>query len=98
MIMECRTWVSIANLPLDDESAWLPLISQLEREHPDLGPVASWDDPTTMVIVLSEHAPDKATAAQRAVMLVSEALHRCELSDRFASIFAVEIIRDPITA
>lgn len=97
MIVEYRTWTSVANVPFDDESIWLPLTRHLEREHSELGPVATWeDDALTIVLVLADDQPDKAAAAQRAADIVSEALRSTGLADRFPSVFRVESASQPI--
>jgi hypothetical protein len=91
MIVEYRTWTSVANVPFSDESVWLPLTRHLEREHSELGPVATWeDDASTIVLILSDDQPDKAAAAQRTADIVSEALRATGLADRFPSVFQVE--------
>ncbi|MDP2712561.1 MAG: hypothetical protein Q8O56_15200 [Solirubrobacteraceae bacterium] len=38
-----RVWTTITNLPFDDEARWAPLISTLEHDRPDLGPVISFE-------------------------------------------------------
>jgi hypothetical protein len=95
MIVEYRTWTSVANVPFSDESLWLPLTRYLEREHSELGPVATWEeDASTIVLVLAEDQPDRAAAAQRAADIVSEALRSTGLADRFPSVFQVEPASD----
>jgi hypothetical protein len=97
MIVEYRTWTSVANVPFDDESIWLPLTRHLEREHSEMGPVATWeDDALTIVLVLADDQPDRAAAAQRAADIVSEALRSTGLADRFPSVFQVEPASDAI--
>ena len=67
MIVEYRTWTSVANVPFSDESIWLPLTRHLEREHSELGPVATWeDDASTIVLLLADDQPEPATAAENA--------------------------------
>ncbi len=91
MIVEYRTWTSVANVPFSDEGIWLPLTRHLEQEHADLGPVATWkDDASTIVLIFSDDQPDRAAAAQRAADIVSEALRSTGLADRFPSVFQVE--------
>jgi hypothetical protein len=94
MSMEYRIWISLANMPFADEPTWLPLIDRLESDHRELGSIASWDDETTMVIVLADDQPDRATAAENAARIVSEALHATLLADRFPSVFQVEPVAD----
>lgn len=84
VIMEYRIWTSVANMPFSDESTWFPLTRHLERVHSDLGPVATWeDDGSTIVLVLADDQPDPASAAASAARVVSDALHATDLADRF---------------
>jgi hypothetical protein len=98
MTMEYRTWTSVADVPFNDESIWLPLIRYLDRKHPELGPIASWDDETTIVFVLANDEPDPATAAENAARVVSEALHDAGLADHFPTVFQVEPATDLVAA
>lgn len=90
MTMEHRVWISIANMPFREEALWLPLIEHLEQEHAELGPIASWDDDLTMVLVLTEHRTDRAAAAELATGVVNDALHAAGLLDRSPTVFRVE--------
>jgi hypothetical protein len=98
MIMEYRTWTSVAGMPFSDEPKWLPLTRHLEREHSELGPIASWDDETTMVFILADDEPDPAAAAENAARIVSEALHATGLADHFPTVFQVEPATDLLPA
>jgi hypothetical protein len=99
MIMEYRTCTAVADVPFSDESKWMSLTRHLEREHPELGPVASWeDDWTTIVLTLANDEPDPATAAENAARIVSEALHAAGLADRFPTVFQVEPATDLVPA
>jgi len=99
MIVEYRTWTSVANLPFSDESTWLPLTRFLEREHSELGPVATWeDDASTIVLILADDQPDPATAAENAARVVSDALHASGLANRFPTVFQVEPTTDTVAA
>jgi hypothetical protein len=98
MIMEYRTWTSVADVPFCDESKWMPLTEHLEREHPELGPVASWGDETTIVLILANDEPDPAAAAKTAAHVVSDALHATGLADRFPTVFQVEPATDLVPA
>ena len=97
MSVEYRTWTSVADLPFEDEASWLPLTDYLEREHDDLGPVATWED-TAIVLILADDQPDTATAAEQAACVVSEALHATGLGDRFPTVFQVESADEPVVA
>jgi hypothetical protein len=94
MIMEYRTWTSVADMPFSDEATWLPLTRQLERAHPELGPVFSWEDDGAMVVILASDEPDPATAAEAATRVVSAGLHASGLADRFPTVFQVEPAAD----
>jgi hypothetical protein len=94
MIMEYRTWTSVADMPFVDEPKWLPLTDYLEHKYSDLGPIASWDDEKTMVLILASDEPDPATAAENAARIISEALHASGLADRFPTVFEVELITE----
>jgi hypothetical protein len=94
MIMEYRTWTSVADMPFSDEATWLPLTRHLEHEHSELGPVFSWEGDGAMVVILASDEPDPATAAEAATRVVSAALHACTLADRFPTVFQVEPAAD----
>lgn len=96
--MEQRVWISIVDVPFEDESQWAPLVERLERSHPEMGPIASWDDEKTIVIVLCSDAPDRASAAERGTAVVSEAPRACRLGDRMPSVFRVEPVEDALAA
>ena len=98
MMMEYRTWTSVADVPYGDESVWLPLMRHLDQKYAEFGPVASWDDETTIVLILANDEPDPATAAENAARVVSEALHAAGLADRFPSVCQVEEATDLIPA
>jgi hypothetical protein len=89
MIVEYRTWTSVADVPFSDESKWLPLTRYLDREYPNLGPVATWKE-KAIVLILADDEPDPATAAEKAARVVSEALHAVGLADRFPMVYEVE--------
>lgn len=97
MMMEYRTWTSVANVPFRDESVWLPLVRYLDKHHGNLGPVASWEE-DAIVLVLADDEPDPATAAENAARVVSEALHAAGLADRFPSVCQVEEATDLVPA
>ena len=90
MMMEYRTWTSVADMPFNDEPKWLPFTDYLEHEYSDLGPVASWEEGNKIVLILANDAPDPATAAENAARIISEALHATGLADRFPTVFEVE--------
>jgi hypothetical protein len=98
MIMEYRVWTSVANVPFSDEAAWLPFMQHLERKHDQLGPVATWeDDGTAIVVVTADDQPDPASAAESAARVVSDALHATGLADRFPTVFQVEPATETVT-
>lgn len=93
MIVEYRTWTSVADVPFSDESKWLPLTRYLDREYADLGPIATWEQ-KAIVLILADDEPDPATAAEKAARVVSEALHATGLADRFPTVYQVEPATD----
>lgn len=97
MIMEYRTSTSVADVPFSDESKWMPLTEHLEREHPELGPVATWEK-DAIVLILANDEPDPATAAENASRIISEALHATGLADRFPTVFEVKPVTDLVPA
>jgi hypothetical protein len=96
--MEHRIWISIPNMPFAREAQWLPLIEHLERTHAALGPVVSWDDETTMVIVLADETADGAAAAELGMSVVREALQAVALAERAPSVFSVQPVFDSLAA
>jgi hypothetical protein len=98
MIMEYRTWTSVADMPFSDEPKWLPLTRHLERAYSELGPIACWDDETTIVFILADDEPDPAAAAENAARIVSEALRATGLADHFPTVFQVEPATDLVAA
>lgn len=96
--MEYRTLTAVAGVPYRDESVWLPLMRYLDKEYAELGPVASWDDETTIVLILADDEPDPATAAEKATRVVSEALHANGLADRFPTVYEVELVTEDAAA
>ena len=99
MTMEYRVWTSVANVPFSDEAAWLPFMRHLEREHNEIGPVATWEgDGSAIVVVTAEDQPDPASAAESAARIVSDALHASGLADRFPTVFQVEPATNTVAA
>ncbi len=85
----------MANLPFGDESMWLPFMRHLESEHDELGPIATWEeDGSAIVVVTADDQPDPAAAAENAARVVSDALHASGLADRFPTVFQVEPVGD----
>jgi hypothetical protein len=96
--VEYRTWISLADMPFRDEDVWLPLTDHLEREYSQFGPIASWDDATTMVLILAHDDPDPAAAAEHATRVVSDSLHATGLGTRFPTVFQIEHATDLVPA
>lgn len=96
--MEHRVWISVPNMPFEREAQWLPLIEHLEQKHDGLGPVASWDDETTMVIVLAAETADGAAAAELAMSVVREALRAVALFERVPSVSRVQPVFGSLAA
>ncbi|MGH2904241.1 MAG: hypothetical protein ACRDK7_11780 [Solirubrobacteraceae bacterium] len=82
----------MADVPFSDEPMWMALSRHLDKNYPEFGPVGSWeDDGTTIVLILANDEPDPATAAENAARIVSDALHATGLAaDRFPTVFQVE--------
>jgi hypothetical protein len=97
MIIEYRTWTSVADVPFSDESKWMLLTRYLELKHPELGPVASWEG-EAIVLILASDEPDPATAAENAARIVSDALHATGLADHFPTVYQVEPATDLVAA
>jgi hypothetical protein len=99
LIVEYRTWTSVADVPLSDEPKWLALSRYLDKNYPELGPVGTWgDDGTSIVFILANDEPDPATAAENAARVVSEALHATGLADRFPTVYEVELVTELVPA
>jgi hypothetical protein len=91
MSMEYRTWVTLANVPLEADDLWLPLMNVLESgPASELGPVISWQAETTAQIVMSLDAESPSAAASRVVGILVEALQQVGLADRFPGAIEVE--------
>jgi hypothetical protein len=97
MIVEYRIWISLADMPFREERKWLPLTEHLEREHPEFGPIASWDDEKTMVLTLAHDEPDRASAAESATRVLSSALRATDLADHLPVVFEVEPATDLVS-
>jgi hypothetical protein len=98
MRVEYRSWIALDNMPFADESLWLPFMRHIERTFTELGPIASWDDDSTMVVVLADDQSDPATAAECATRTVSETLRATNLSDRVPRVLEVEPVDDRLAA
>jgi hypothetical protein len=98
--MEYRIFVQIPGVPLADEASWERLISWLERNHADLGPVISWDDSTTACVTVATDAEDAAAAAEIASGAVSRALHATDLGALYPRAIEVESAdaKEPVAA
>ncbi|MDP2710272.1 MAG: hypothetical protein Q8O56_03550 [Solirubrobacteraceae bacterium] len=59
-----RVWTTITSLPFDDEARWEPVITSLERDHADLGPVISFEADGSAVIILADDAVTLADSAR----------------------------------
>lgn len=100
MTMEHRTWLTIPNLPFDDEQAWKPIITALEREHGDLGPGVSFEpDGSATIIIVADDTPDAAHAARGAVTAVVDTLRAVGRGDLYPIAVEVEVVSaDEFTA
>lgn len=98
MSMEYRTWITVADMPVENEALWLPLIERLEHDEPELGPVVSWVDERTMQVVFALDGDSRSAAATDAVTVLGEALRAVGLGDRFPAAIEVEPAGDFVTA
>jgi hypothetical protein len=90
---EYRLWITVPDLPLgnlDDDQPWEPWLEFLERNHGDLGPVLTWDGEGGAIVIIALDADSEAHAVSTGVDVVSDALHRTGLSDRYPRLVEVE--------
>ncbi|MCP9490251.1 MAG: hypothetical protein MSC31_10300 [Solirubrobacteraceae bacterium MAG38_C4-C5] len=92
MTVEHRTWLTILNLPFDDEQAWEPIITALEREHGELGPTISFEPDGSATIVVADDTPDAAHAARGAVAVVIDALRAVGRGDLYPTAVEVALV------
>jgi hypothetical protein len=90
MIMEHRVWLTIPNLPFTAEQAWEPIITALERDHGELGPVISFEADGSATIVVADDTPDAAHAARGAVAAVVDTLHSLGRGDLYPTAVKVQ--------
>lgn len=76
-----RAWVTIADVPVDDEDRWEPVIEFLEREYSDMGPVMARED-NMACLVLSGEAEDPQEFARQAADAVVQALRAAGWVDK----------------
>lgn len=88
--MEYRLWVTVPDLPVEDEARWKPFIALLETEF-DYGAVLSWHQNDAQV-VLSLSADSEAHATQAAFDAVAIALHEAGLGDHHPAGVEVEAL------
>lgn len=98
MSMDYRIWIAISEMPFKREERWLPVMAHLESRHPSLGPVASWDDASTMIVVLSGEASNQASAAKICREAVNDALRATVDSDRVPSVIRIDSLTDSLAA
>lgn len=87
--MEFRIHTTLPGLPVEDEEAWEPLIEDLERNHPEFGPVIGWNEGNAQ-IVLATDAADPAEASRTAMQIITDALRASGLGHLYAAEFEVE--------
>jgi hypothetical protein len=90
---EYRLWITVPDLPLgslDEEQPWEPWIAFLERHHSELGPVLTWDGRGGAMVIIALDADSEAHAVRAGVDVVSDALHRTGLGDRYPRLVEVE--------
>lgn len=97
---EYRVWITVPDLPFTCEGHWEPFIEYLEDRHDEeLGPILSWDGDKALVIASLE-TQHEASAAERVVAAVADALRNTGLGDRYPDGVEIEQIdeREPVTA
>ena len=87
---EYRLWITVPDLPLEQEQGWEPLIEFLERRHGELGPVLSWDGEGGATVVIALDSDSEAHAARTGVDVIADALHRTGLGSRYPQLVEVE--------
>lgn len=92
MTVEHRTWLTIPNIPFENESVWEPIITALERDHGDLGPVISFEADGSATIVVASDATDAANAARESVAAVVDTLRSVGRGDLYPAAVAVEVV------
>ena len=92
MTVEHRIWLTIPNLPFDDEQAWEPIITALEREHGELGPTISFEPDGSATIVVADDTPDAAHAARGAIAAVIDTLRAVGRDDLYPTAVEVEVV------
>jgi hypothetical protein len=90
MSMEHRVWLTIPNLPFSAEQAWEPIITTLEHDHGELGPVISFEADGSAIIVLADDSPDAAHAAHEAVAAVVDTLRSLGRGDLYPTAVKVQ--------
>jgi hypothetical protein len=89
--MEYRLWVTVPDLPVEDEARWEPFITLLETQF-DYGAVLAWHENDAQVI-LSLSADSEAHATQAAIDAVATSLHEAGLGDHHPAELEVEALQ-----
>ena len=88
---EYRIYTKIPNLPLEPEDQWEPLMTLLEHDHSELGPIIGWEDDTA-VIILALNAEDESDAASKTTAVLAAALRASGLGDHYPAELEIELI------
>lgn len=95
--VEYRGWIKVPDLPYEREKDHERLHAALLADHVDLGPVMTWDDDAT-VVVLATDAEDEAAAASILTGAVSDALHASDLGHLYPAGVEIECAEDLVPA
>jgi hypothetical protein len=87
---EYRLWITVPDLPLEDERSWEPWIDFLEHNHGELGPILTWNGKGGAMVIIALDSDSEALAARAGVEVVADALHRTGLGDRYPQLVEVE--------
>ncbi|MEK6278446.1 MAG: hypothetical protein AABM29_10600 [Actinomycetota bacterium] len=90
--MEYRLWITVPDLPFEDEKRWEPFLERLEKTHSSLGPILSWSPSGAALIILGLDAESEARAAQTGFDVVTSALQAGGLANHYPREIEVEPI------
>lgn len=95
--VEYRGWITIPDLPFSMAAEHERLHDALLASNVDLGPVMTWAEDAT-VVVLAVEAEDEAAAAQVFTAAVSDALHVAQLGHLYPAGVDLELADDLVPA
>jgi hypothetical protein len=95
--MEFRGWIRVPGVHIESEEAER-LLSTLERESGELGPVLSGASGGAVDVVLAVDSADEATAARRLFSATADAVTRAGLAGRYPTSVTIEPVEAPAVA